>query len=392
MGDQQYLVLDSPIPVDALQLGSLITDYRHPASDFFFEDRLKGKQKSWTRIDKNVEELMTVGSSNTEQSLLRRMLSTSPANSLSEIYELQSLECRVCELINASEWFEEVISLPRARSWVQVNLQGRHEVHLLTGFRTFRDGILRKRRNVKTSSSINIGVPASVAVPGIRGMTLGWSRSEGEEPQSQYQTHEEVIFAVSYRRIRLPLFGQKRNASLERGRNWLRPWTKRRADFGLSDRGRASMEASTSVDGRSLPNKTVGSVESIAEYRDVPSYANVDEDLVEDSVSRYIVPPNSPRTRSPSPLPTQNHISGRHDELHNRDSVLKDIGRTDNIQLPYTDMKSATHELVIEADGSEEVVQLKEVGVSFDGDDDSEIPVAENEWPETPDDSSALVD
>ena len=143
MGDQQYLVLDSPIPMDALQLGSLITDYRHPTREIFFEDHLKGKQKSWIRTDTNVKELMTVGSSQAEQSLLRQMLS--PANNLSEIYELQSLECRVYELRKASEWFEELLSLPTARSWVQVNLYGRREVHMLTGFRTFRDGILRKR-------------------------------------------------------------------------------------------------------------------------------------------------------------------------------------------------------------------------------------------------------
>lgn len=394
MGDQQYLVLDSPIPVDALQLGSLIKDYRHPTRGFFFEDHLKGKQKSWIRTDTNVKELMTVGSSQTEQSLLRRMLS--PADHLSEIYELQSLECRVYELRQASEWFEELLSLPTARSWVQVNLHGRREVHMLTGFRTFRDGILRKRRNVKkTSASINIGVPASVALPGIKGMSLGWSRSESEGSQSQYQAHEEVIFAVSYRKIKSNLFGKNRKPSLEHGRNWLRPWTRQGAESRY--RGRAFFKVFTSMTERSLPNEPGGSVESgISDYPDLLSSANGKEYSAENIASQHLASPTppttSPRTRSPSPLHTQMNVSAREDELRNRGSTLNGNSGTENIQVPSTDMKKAIHELVIEADGSEEVVQLEDDGVSFDSDDHSEILVEDGDWPEAQDDSSALAD
>ena len=281
MGDRQYLVLETPIPVDELQLGSLVTDYGHPSREFFFEDHLKGKQKWWVRTDKNIKELMTVGSSRTEQSLLRRMLSTSPANDLSETYELQSLECCVYELRKAKEWFAELLSLPEARSWVEGNLQQNRQVYLLTGFRTFRDGILRKRRNVKkTSASINIGVPASVALPGIPEMSLEWSRSESEGSQPQYQAHEELIFAVSYREIKSSLFGQKFNPYLKYGHDWLRPWTKQGAES--SHRSRASYKGFTSMAERSLPNEPGGSVKgAITEYPSLLSSKAILELVIE---------------------------------------------------------------------------------------------------------------
>ena len=444
MENRQYLVLESPVPKASLELGSLVTDYRRPTRDLFFDDRLKVSQKSWARTDRNVEELMTFGPSQTEKSLLRRMLSTSPTNDLSETYEVQSLECRVYELLSTSAFFEEILSLPGARLWARNILKSHREVYLLTGCRTFREGILRKRQNVKHTASA--GVSAGLQVPGlieVSGVSLEWSRSKSQEYHTQYQTHEEVIFAVSYRTIKLNLFGQKRNALLERGRDWLRPWTKFRAKS--TGYGEDSVSSHPSIAKSGQPNEYDRS-DAASGMRKLPSDEGGQVPVGTNSSGSLTSLEPWRRSSSSSPQRTQNNLIARQDELHSQDSDLAAVILTDDVQPPSTDVKSATttarpkrlqvtracescrinrircddnqpcknckargvkcsntgksgprslptaiHEMVIETDESEEVLLLEGVELSHDDDARAEFAIEDDAWRDTSDKSRVLT-
>ena len=108
MEDQQYLLLESPFPKKALQLGTLIRDYSNPTADCYFPKDMAGLQYLRAFTDKNVKEIMTTSPSKIERSLLRRMLSSHMSTDLSETYQVQSVKCQCYQLIAASAWFQKL--------------------------------------------------------------------------------------------------------------------------------------------------------------------------------------------------------------------------------------------------------------------------------------------
>ena len=379
-------MLDSPIPKDSLELGSLIIDYFKPTRNLFFDDSLKENRAAGCRIDTNLEEFMTrTGSNQTKQSLLRRMLSTALANDFSNNHKLKSLECRIYELYNVSDLFREILSIPEARLWASNILKGRREFYLLTGYRTFRGKVLRKRSYSSNSiNSIGVSVPELIRGPSI---PVGWSKSRDQESQAQYQTAEEFILVVTYRKIKLKDFGQMRSAhlNLERGRDWLRPWTKYRS--------RSSGHISISF--RDIPSSVDASQSNKLEKKD-------DEfgmgDLVSSNEGEHLAaekdisgPLTSP-TSSPSLAHEQNHIIARQEELHNEGSIRKAFDPITDFQSSTADNKSAKHESVIDPDGSEEPLEFREVGFSQDDDHVIGIVMEDDSWSEPKVSSRALID
>lgn len=340
MEDRLYLMLESPIPIDALPLGSLVKDYRHPTRDSFFDHSLKEKQKSWVRADKEFEDLVTGGSSQTGKSFLRRVSSNFPAIDPREIYESKLLEYRVYELSNVVTWFREIAQ--EAWSWFEISPQGR-KVYLLTGFRTYRGEFTRRGRDAKILSL---------------GTSLEWSKTDG----FNYSTYEEVIFAVTYRTIQCQVFGPQRKASLERNLNWLTLWIERRAR--LNDRGKASSEGLTPLAKGSRSHELRGSGEESKVRELLPPHERRKFPAGKNASASPTLPTH--QTRSLSPPHTQNNISTLQDKLQSRVSKPEAVGLTDHVQLPSTDSKNVIHDLVIEEDGSEEVVQL-EADTTFDG-------------------------
>lgn len=164
MEDEQYLVLDYPFPKEALQLGTLITDYSNPTADYYFPEHLAGIQDLWIRTDKNVEEIMTASPSRIERSLLWRMLSSHMSIDLSEKCQMQSVECRVYQLMNTSAWFEKLGADKQARAWLLKSLKHRQDVYLLTGYRTFRDGVFKKSGRKPTPGAGSPSLPLSAIV------------------------------------------------------------------------------------------------------------------------------------------------------------------------------------------------------------------------------------
>ena len=377
MGDQQYLVLDSPIPLNSLELGSLIIEYGDPTRNFFFDDALKERRKFWSRTDKNVEEYMTTtGPSQTKQGLTRRMLSRYLAKDIIYEYELQSLECRIYELINASALFQHILSIPGARLWARDVLKKHREAYLLTGYRTFRDGVLIKRRRTSRAST-----SASVSVSGIISSSTSYVRYKG---QAGYRTEEEVIFAVAYRKIKLREFKQRYNVRSERGRDWLGFAPELRIGF-FNQAARPSRDVISDVEASqsSQPEKREDGLGIRGSSSSNPEGHPAAEKDMQGSSMPHTSPPPSTRDQS--------NTSGRQDALHSPDFNVEAGGLAHEAEL-LNKVAKAIHELVIETDGPEESLQFEEPGV-FQGDDHIiEIRMDDDNWSEQKVSSRVLID
>ena len=211
MEPAQYLVLDSPIPIESLQLGSLITNFKRPTDDFLFSDALASQRQISKREDYNVEEIMT--NSSNGGNILHKLTSRSKHPQLDKKTRLSSVRCGLYELMNVALWFQRLCDVAGTRDWL---LKHRKYVYLLVGYRTMQDGILEKEES--SSTSISVGVDLSLTGLPVS-FDYGSGRSTGN--RSSYRTEEETIFAVSYRRVKLRKFGLSKDVSLQSKKSWL---------------------------------------------------------------------------------------------------------------------------------------------------------------------------
>ena len=211
MEPAQYLVLDSPIPIESLQLGSLITNFERPTDDFLFSDALASQRQISKREDRNVEEVMT--NSSNGGNILNKLTSRSKHPQLDKKTRLSSVRCGLYELMNVASWFQHLCDVAETRDWL---LKHRKYVYLLVGYRTMQDGILEKEES--SSTSISVGVDLSLTGLPVS-FDYGSRRSTGN--RSSYRTEKEAIFAVSYRRVKLRKFGLSKDVSLQSKKSWL---------------------------------------------------------------------------------------------------------------------------------------------------------------------------
>ena len=102
---------------------------------------------------------------------------------------------------------------------------------------------------MSASASIPIILTNIISVPSFSsGPFVGSGSSTESELQLRYQAEGEVIFAVSYRKIKLKTFNKTQKASLQRERNWLRPWAKRHLQEGIRSEGSGSVRTTEEME------------------------------------------------------------------------------------------------------------------------------------------------
>jgi hypothetical protein len=345
MEDQQYLLLDFSFPKGLLQLGTLIKDYSDPTADSYFPEHLAGTQDQWIRADRNLEDIMTGPPSEIQRRLMQPMLHYYPGLDLRDTHQMQSIECQVYQLMNTSTWFEKLGADEQARAWLLNRPKQRQDVYLLTGYRTFKYVVLEERDDKTTPV-------------------------------------EESIFAVSYRKIRLKRFGKIQKASVQRERNWLRPWASLHVEQGNKSKGLSSTGMveghvhSTTLTTDDRDNESDQGLAAETAERDrnkppspPPTFQRSMPGLFEPLPgSTDIFPSQASET---SPTPGTGSISARQDVLPHRSTGVEEPGFLEAPVPPAVHGKNTVHELVYESYGFLEVVQLEQLDTRVLSDTDS---------------------
>ena len=198
MEGEQWFLLEDALPKDALQLGSLVYDPKNPAQDNYFRDDLAGKPKQLVQRYKNYQATLEFAGNAKLSSLLKIIPKSDDS---SDTVHLEAREGSIYLLENQRTWLETIGDLADAR--LLKYSEDHHDIYLLTGFRTLRNGIVCQ---IVTRKSVSAGI------------TLVKSRNA-----FPHETHQETIFAVSYQKINLSFLKGTWALSLQRV---LRPWSR----------------------------------------------------------------------------------------------------------------------------------------------------------------------
>ena len=326
MDDGQWFLLEDALPKDALQLGSLVRDCKNPARDYYFPEGLAGKQKQLVQRYENYQAILEFAD-HAKRSKLLKLIPKS--DNISDTVHLDARESCIYRLQHPWTWLETVGELADARESLLKHSKYHHDIYLLTGFRTFRNGLLKRTvTRKKTEYSATVAVPAS-DLTGIPSVSAGVSWSGEDEPSFRYEVDEETIFAVSYLKISLSSLKGTEIVALQREPNWRRPWSR----WSRKER---------------------------------PGTRQLDETVEKASVLKLSSSPDlavlgtSPRD---SPPPSSSSFSARQDPVPTFDRQEEPPYRLDV-------HKGDIDEFVIHSDGSQEFMQLKHSRTPPESEDD----------------------
>ena len=331
MEDEQWFLLEDALPRDVLQLGSLVRDCKNPSQDYYLPKDLAGKQKQLVQRYEDYEATLEFAG-HAKRSRLLKMIPKSDDSS--DIVHLQARESCLYRLQNPWTWFETIGDLADAREWLLKHFKDHHEIYLLTGFRTLRNGLLSRTVTRKTTESFaEVAIPVSITI-GMPSISAGvsWGKSRNDKPPFRYETHVETIFAVSYLKISLRFLKGTEMVSLQRERDWLRPWSR------WSRKERPGTRELDEIDEE-------GSVLT----------------LTRSSSPSLAVPGTSRRDSSP---PSSSSLSARQDPVPT-------LGRQEEPPYRLGSHKGNIDEFVIHSDGFQEAMQLKDPRTPPESEDDS---------------------
>ena len=197
----QYLILDRPIPVKSLQLGSLVSNYMHPVESFFL-GTLAGERKISVREKYDINQFMAQKTN--EAIILEKLLSLSDSQLDVRKTSLSFDHCVNHTLTNVGAWFRILCGQEKARAWLQDSLNSRKAVYLLTGILTMRHRIVTRKRPFS-----NNPVTISDTIAGGDRLTFG------------AESDSEVIFAVASKKVKLRKLGLRKDVVLKPEENWL---------------------------------------------------------------------------------------------------------------------------------------------------------------------------
>ena len=166
MEDEQWVLLEDALPMEALQLGSLVRDCKKPAQDCYFPEDLADMPEQLVQPYKNYLEF----ASHAERTEPLRIIPK--GDDPSDIVHVDARESCIYQLENSWTWLETTSGFSDAQEWLLL-LPKEQDIYLLTGLRTLRHGHLSRTDNRKTTDYFaRVAVPARVAVDddGITGV------------------------------------------------------------------------------------------------------------------------------------------------------------------------------------------------------------------------------
>ena len=207
MEDEQWFPLERLERKDALQLGMLAVHYMRPADHYYCPEDLVGKQEQLVQRYEDHE--VTLVPSMTRWGTFKMV---SKGNDFSDTMSFRAHDYSISRLQDPLTWFETLVASVDARDWLLKHFETHHNIYLVAGLQILRDAELTETKR---------GTPGfSTAETRLQLFT-----SLARVKDARRETHEELIFAVSYLKISLQPSKRTQMPFSLREADWLRPWS-----------------------------------------------------------------------------------------------------------------------------------------------------------------------
>lgn len=214
------IILD-PIYVDSAHIGRFVTDRRKP-HEYYHQPSLPVHIS-----DQEAELYESFCQRSASTSLIAKLskfVSTALAHNSEGAKDIRALVVQTRALDNSGKWFEDACKDLETRDWIQNSLKKGRAIYMIAGH-----CILEKAHLVSTEGKDNLGsavaqIPVATPLAAIASTLDIQTRASHEshyDKRSDVRFHDDVVYAVQYRKLTHKWFSSKTVENTElNGSSW----------------------------------------------------------------------------------------------------------------------------------------------------------------------------
>lgn len=205
------LISDNLLSLEAVELGRLVLNVKHPEQDFYQSATFPISQDDIIiqRLEKFQDILLRTTGSRFHALLSGAFSTTSRTRKDSKI-DIYSALCSTYQLKNSGDFFHKICKLESAQDWLERAIRRRKSVYLVVGIKTLTDAHISKKveRLVETGGAVQLSGAVSVA-PTMGSISIKASQSKELDKGTNSFAPGEQIYAVQYRKIEFSWFSSR---------------------------------------------------------------------------------------------------------------------------------------------------------------------------------------
>ena len=225
---KQLLLVENPIPIAHVKLGSLTSKPWSPVQDAFLpisllEDRkplLVEGEDYYVAPQIGFKNLVRMYGKTTLSTHLTQVLGFTFSSGATDQQIVDAVEGKTYQLCQPEKWFnEELCKRGETKEWLEAK-RSKEDIFLVIGFRTFVDAQVKrvhkeeKQRDVKITAPIDaiVGAAGGVPVPTPLGLdsSLAVDRQLQHSEQSNFKAPEEQVYAVQVRKVKFNWYSRNK--------------------------------------------------------------------------------------------------------------------------------------------------------------------------------------
>lgn len=230
----QFLLQNTLLPLNSVQLGRLVLNARSPHQDFL--DPASGQQQpeSLVRPQENFEDILTLSRSSRLRSRLTALLAISYEHQHVASARLTAARATTYQLLNSTAWFDTACAVPETREWLTRALARARPIYLVVGYHTLTDARATERvvaratadGGARVSGAAVLGATTPAALSCLLTSKVDRGRCVKYSHSRSFDAPGEQIYAIQYRKVESKWFASRRidNSSLEQDNRWKVYW------------------------------------------------------------------------------------------------------------------------------------------------------------------------
>lgn len=232
----RFLLQNSLLPLNSVQLGRLVLNAKNPQQDFFDPPSGQLQPESIVKPQENFEDILTLSRSSRLRSSLTALLAISYENRDADSASLTAARATTYQLLNSGVWFENACAMPETRQWLKHAIGRSSSVYLVVGYHTLTDARATARASFRGTTSGGAHLPGSSVFGGTISAPLSHllaakvdsNRHVSYCHSRSFSAPGEQIYAIQYRKVEFKWFSSRKidNTCLEQDNRWKVYWAR----------------------------------------------------------------------------------------------------------------------------------------------------------------------
>lgn len=232
----RFLLQNSLLPLNSVQLGRLVLNAKNPQQDFLDPQSGQLQPESIVRPQENFEDILTLSRSSRLRSRITALLAISYENRDVKSASLTATQATTYQLLNSGVWFENACAIPETRQWLKRAIDRSSPIYLVVGYHTLTNARATERVTSRgttdggariTGSSI-FGATTPAALSYLLTSKVDRNRRINYSHSRSFDAPGEQIYAIQYRKVEFKWYSSRRidNTSLEQDNRWKVYWAR----------------------------------------------------------------------------------------------------------------------------------------------------------------------